>query len=72
MPKNLGLGLAFKNSVRPKELLNNLGHSVSYNILRIDTTLTAGIFEANNGYSTVPTNRENIFTQATSDIRNYS
>ena len=59
MPKNIELGLVLKRSVRSKELitfLNNLGHSVSYgDILRIDTTWAAGILEANNGYSTVPT-----------------
>ena len=40
-----------------KELLNNLGHSVSYDdILHIDATWAAGILEANDGYPTVRTN----------------
>ena len=59
MPKNIGLGLVLKRSFRTRELitlLNNLGHSVSYDdIVRIDTTC-AGILEVNDGYSTVPTN----------------
>ena len=75
-PKNMGLGLVLKISVRSKEfitLLNNLGHSVSSdNILHVDTPLAAGILEANDGYSTVPTNiRENSFTQAASDNGDY-
>ena len=60
MPKNIGLGLVLKRSFRTRELitlLNNLGHSVSYDdIVRIDTTCAAGILEVNDGYSTVPTN----------------
>ena len=72
MPKNVGLGLVLKRSIRPQELitlLNNLGHSVSYdNILRIDTTWAAGILEANDRYFPVPTNiREKMFTQVASD-----
>ena len=55
MPRNLGLRLVLKITVRSKELitlLNNLGHSVSYDdILRIDTTWAAGILEV-----TVPNN----------------
>ena len=76
MPKNIGLGLVLKRSIRLKELitlLNNLRHSVSYgDILSIDTTWAAGILEANDRQSTVPTNiRENIFTQASSDNEGY-
>ena len=72
----MGLGLVLKISVRSKEfitLLNNLGHSVSSdNILHIDTPFAAGILEANDGYSTVPTNiRENSFIQAASDNGDY-
>ena len=72
MPQNIGLGLVLKRSIRPQELitlLNNLGHSVSYDILRIDilridTTWAAGILEANDRYFPVPTNiREKMFTQ---------
>ena len=56
-----------------KELLNNLGHPVSYDdILHIDATWAAGILEANDGYSTVRTNiRENNFAQVASDNENY-
>ena len=75
MPINIGLVLALKRSVRSKELITlliNLGHSVGYNvILRIDTTWAAGNLETYDGYSTVPTNRENIFTQAASDNGGY-
>ena len=72
MPQNIGLGLVLKRSIRPQELitlLNNLGHSVSYDILRIDilridTSWAAGILEANDRYFPVPTNiREKMFTQ---------
>ena len=77
MTKTTGLDLVLNRSLRSKELttlLNNLGHSVSYDdILRIDTTCAAGILEDNNEYSTVPTSiRENIFTQATADNGDYS
>ena len=53
--------------------MNNLGHSVSYDdIVRIDTTCTAGILEVNDGYSTVPTNiRVKFFIQAVSDNGDY-
>ena len=76
IPKDIRLGLVLKRPVRLKELitlLNNLGHSVSYdNILRIDATSAAGILEPNDGYSTIPTNiRENTFTQTTSDNGDY-
>ena len=76
MPKNIGLGLVLKRSFRTRELitlLNNLGHSVSYDdIVRIYTTCTAGILEVNDGYSTVPTNiREKILIQAVSDNGDY-
>ena len=53
--------------------MNILGHSVSYDdIYCVDTSWAAGILEANDGYSTVPTNiRENNFIQATSDNGDY-
>ena len=65
-----------KRSFRSRELitlLNNLGHSLSYDdIVRIDTTCAAGILEVNDGYSTVPTNiRVKFFIQAVSDNGDY-
>ena len=76
MPKNVGLGLSLKNSVRSKEFitfLNNLGHCISYDdVLRIDTSWASGIIERDEGYATIPTNViPNVFTQAASDNGDY-
>ena len=76
MPKNVGLALSLKNSIRSKEFityLNNLGHCISYDdVLRIDTNWASGIIENGDGYATIPSNiKHNAFTQAASDNGDY-
>ena len=72
MPKNVGLGVSLKNSLRSKEYithLNQLGHSVSYDdIQRIETTWASSKLDSGDGYATLPTNTvSGLFTQAASD-----
>ena len=76
MPKNIGLALSLKNSIRSKEFinyLNNLGHCISYDdVLRIETTWVTALVEEGEGYATIPTNvKPNLFTQAASDNGDY-
>ena len=76
MPKQVGLAISLKRSVRYKEFityLNNLGHSICYDdVLRIDTSWEMGLVEAGDGYATIPTNiHSNIFTQAAFDNGDY-
>ena len=76
MPKNIGLALSLKNSIRSKEFinyLNNLGHCISYDdVLRIETTWATALVEEGEGYATIPTNvKPNFFTQAASDNGDY-
>ena len=76
MPKNIGLAISLKNSVRSKEFvtyMNYLGHCISYDdALRMDTTWASEIIESNEGYSTTPTNvKSGVFTQAASDNSDY-
>ena len=76
MPKNIGLALSLKNSIRSKEFinyLNNLSHCISYDdVFRIETTLATALVEEGEGYATIPTNvKPNFFTQAASDNGDY-
>ena len=76
MPKNVGLGVSLKNSLRSKEYITHmskLGHSVSYDdVQRIETSWTSSVLESGDGYATLPSNTvKNVFTQAASDNGDY-
>ena len=76
MPKQFGLGISLKNSLRSKEFithLNNLGHSLCYDeVLQIEANCASNILEKGDGFATLPTNLSKFFlTQAASDNGNY-
>ena len=76
MPKQVGLGISLKNSLRSKEFityLNNLGHSICYDeVLRIETRWASDILEKGDGFATLPSNlSKDFFTQAASDNGDY-
>ena len=60
MPKQVGLGVSLKASLRSREyitLLNKFGESVNYHeVLGIDTYWAEQIIERGDGYATIPTN----------------
>ena len=76
LPRQLGLGIFIKSSIRSKEFikyLNNLGHCISYDtVLRIYTFWAMGIMKEGEGYSTIPSNMQpNTFTKAAFDNGDY-
>ena len=76
MPKHTGLAISLKSSIRSKEFitcLNKLGHSLSYDdALRIETTWASGLLEAEEGYTTIPSNiTPGSFIQAAFDNGDY-
>ena len=60
MPKQVGLGVSLKASLRSREyiaLLNKFGESVNHHeVLGMDAYWAAQIIERGDGYATVPTN----------------
>ena len=60
MPKQVGLGVSLKASLRSREyitLLNTFGESVNYQqVLGIDVYWAEQIIERGDGYTTIPTN----------------
>ena len=60
MPKQVGLGVSLKASLRSREyvtLLNKLGETVNYHeVLATDAYWAEQIIERGDGYATIPTN----------------
>ena len=71
-PKQVGLGISLKNSLRSKEFITylyNLGHFICYDeVLQSEATWVFDILGKGDGFATLPTKfRQLLFTQAASD-----
>ena len=68
MPKQVGLDISLRNSLRSKEFvmhLDNMGNSICYDeVLRNETTWISDILKKGDGFATLHTNlSKSFFTQ---------